>query len=88
MFLFELGIQANIQRDGRNPAPLKKAWNDDSPVTPTNIMASHSFKVVQDSVHLPYVQAMANASKWSAASRLHLDNSAFDLVDVGRVAKV
>ena len=34
--------------DGRNPAPPKKPWNDDSPRTYQQTMVSHGFQVVRN----------------------------------------
>ena len=37
--------------DGRNPAPPKKPWNDDSPVNTNNQWFPHGFKVAPDFVY-------------------------------------
>ena len=49
-----------ITVDGRNPAPRKNPWNDDSPVKNQQIMVSNGFKVVQDFVHPQYVLFPSN----------------------------
>ena len=41
--------------DGRNPAPPKKPWNDDSPANTNEQWFPMVLKVVQDFVHQQYV---------------------------------